>query len=139
MQRWPNVVAFNEPLRTRMSMHDTLTITDNRTGKQYELPITDGTIRAVDLRQIKVEPGEFGMMSYDPAFLNTAACRSRITFIDGDKGVLLYRGYPIEQLAERSTFVETAYVLLNGELPTKVQLGRVDHRAETPYDVTREH
>ncbi len=105
-----------------MSMHDTLTITDNRTGKQYELPITDGTIRAVDLRQIKVEPGEFGMMSYDPAFLNTAACRSRITFIDGDKGVLLYRGYPIEQLAERSTFVETAYVLLNGELPTKVQL-----------------
>ena len=122
MQRWPNVVVFNEPLRTRMSMHDTLTITDNRTGKQYELPITDGTIRAVDLRQIKVEPGEFGMMSYDPAFLNTAACRSRITFIDGDKGVLLYRGYPIEQLAERSTFVETAYVLLNGELPTKVQL-----------------
>ena len=79
-------------------MRDTLTITDNRTGKEYEIPITNTTIRAFDLRQIKVDPDEFGTMSYDPAFLNTAACQSRITFIDGDKGVLLYRGYPIEQL-----------------------------------------
>ena len=86
-------------------MPDTLTITDNRTGKQYEIPITDGTIRALDLRQIKVEPDEFGIMSYDPAFLNTASCYSRVTFIDGDKGILRYRGYPIEQLAEHSTFV----------------------------------
>jgi citrate synthase len=103
-------------------MADTLTITDNRTGKQYDIPITDGTIRAVDLRQIKVEPDEFGMMTYDPAFMNTAACRSRITFIDGDKGILEYRGYPIEQLAEKSTFLETAYLILFGELPTDGQL-----------------
>ena len=103
-------------------MADTLTITDNRTGKQYELPITNGTIRALDLRQIKVDPDEFGMMSYDPAFLNTASCQSRVTFIDGDKGILRYRGYPIEQLAEHSTFVETSYLLLNGELPTTPQI-----------------
>ena len=103
-------------------MADTLTITDNRTGKQYELPITNGTIRALDLRQIKVTADEFGMMSYDPAFLNTASCTSRVTFIDGDKGILRYRGYPIEQLAEHSTFVETAYLLLNGELPVAAQL-----------------
>ena len=103
-------------------MADTLTITDNRTGRQYEVPITDGTIRAIDLRQIKVEADEFGLLSYDPAFLNTANCRSGITFIDGDKGILRYRGYPIEQLAERSTFVETAWLLLNGELPTKGEL-----------------
>jgi len=103
-------------------MADTLTITDNRTGKQYEIPIQDGTIRAMDLRQIKVTPDEFGMMTYDPAFQNTAACRSRITFIDGDKGVLLYRGYPIEQLAEQSDFLETAYLILFGELPTTSQL-----------------
>src|SRR5919204_2110990 len=103
-------------------MPESLTITDNRTGKQYEIPIQDGTIRATDLRQIKVTPDEFGMMTYDPAFMNTAACRSRITFIDGDKGVLLYRGYPIEQLAEHSDFLETAYLILFGELPTVVQL-----------------
>ena len=103
-------------------MADTLTITDNRTGKQYEIPIQDGTIRAMDLRQIKVTPDEFGMMTYDPAFQNTAACRSRITFIDGDRGVLLYRGYPIEQLAEQSDFLETAYLILFGELPTTAQL-----------------
>ncbi|HEX2453355.1 MAG TPA: citrate synthase [Vicinamibacterales bacterium] len=103
-------------------MADTLTITDNRTGKQYEIPIQDGTIRAMDLRQIKVTADEFGMMTYDPAFQNTAACRSRITFIDGDKGVLLYRGYPIEQLAEQSDFLETAYLILFGELPTTGQL-----------------
>jgi citrate synthase len=98
-------------------MADTLTITDNRTGKQYEVPIQDGAIRALDLRQIKVTPDEFGMMTYDPAFMNTANCRSKITFIDGDKGVLLYRGYPIEQLAEHSDFLETAYLILFGELP----------------------
>ena len=102
-------------------MADTLTITDNRTGKQYEIPIHDGTIRAMDLRQIKVVPEEFGMMTYDPAFMNTASCRSRITYIDGDKGVLLYRGYPIEQLAEHSDFLETAYLILFGELPTEAQ------------------
>jgi citrate synthase len=102
-------------------MPDTLTITDNRTGKQYELPIQDGTIRAMDLRQIKVKPDDFGLMTYDPAFMNTAACRSRITYIDGDKGILLYRGYPIEQLAERSDYLETAYLILYGELPTEAQ------------------
>ncbi|RZP29262.1 citrate synthase, partial [bacterium] len=92
------------------------------TGKQYEIPITDGTIRAIDLRQIKIDPEEFGMMSYDPAFMNTASCYSRVTFIDGDKGILRYRGYPIEQLAEGSNFVETAYLLINGELPTQSEL-----------------
>ena len=103
-------------------MADTLTITDNRTGKQYEIPIQDSTIRAMDLRQIKVKPDDFGMMTYDPAFMNTAACKSRITFIDGDRGVLLYRGYPIEQLAEHSDFLETSYLILFGELPTTAQL-----------------
>jgi citrate synthase len=103
-------------------MPDTLTIIDNRTGKQYELPIQDETIRAMDLRQIKVKPDDFGLMTYDPAFQNTASCRSSITYIDGDKGVLLYRGYPIEQLAEHSDFLETAYLLLFGELPTAGQL-----------------
>src|SRR5713226_8823712 len=102
-------------------MSDTVTIVDNRTGKKYELPIQDGTIRAMDLRQIKASPEDFGLMTYDPAFMNTANCRSAITFIDGDKGVLLYRGYPIEQLAEDSDFLETAYLILFGELPTTVQ------------------
>jgi citrate synthase len=102
-------------------MSDTLTITDNRTGKQYEIPIQDGTIKATDLRQIKVTPDEFGLMTYDPAFMNTANCKSRITYIDGDKGVLLYRGYPIEQLAERSDFLETAFLILFGELPQQKQ------------------
>jgi citrate synthase len=102
-------------------MAETLTITDNRTGKQYEVPIQDGTIKATDLRQIKVTPDEFGMMTYDPAFMNTANCKSRITYIDGDNGVLLYRGYPIEQLAEHSDFLETAYLILFGELPQQKQ------------------
>src|SRR5687767_7552714 len=102
-------------------MPDTLTITDNRTGKQYELPIQDGTIRAMDLRKIKKGPDDFGLMTYDPAFMNTANCRSSITYIDGDKGILLYRGYPIEQLAEESDYLETAYLLLFGELPTAQQ------------------
>ena len=103
-------------------MGDTLTISDNRTGRQYEVPIVDGTIRAIDLRQIKVDPDEFGMMTYDPAYQNTANCRSAITFIDGDRGILRYRGYPIEQLADQSTFVETAWLLINGELPTEAEL-----------------
>ncbi len=103
-------------------MAETLTITDNRTGKQYDVPIQDGTIKATDLRQIKVTADEFGMMTYDPAFMNTAACKSRITFIDGDKGILEYRGYPIEQLAEQSDFLETAYLILFGELPTAQQM-----------------
>ena len=103
-------------------MADTLTITDNRTGTQYEIPVTDGTIRAMDLRQIKVAEDDFGLMANDPAFLNTVSCRSAITFIDGDKGILRYRGYPIEQLAEQSTFVETAYLLLQGSLPTETEL-----------------
>ena len=101
---------------------DSLTITDNRTGKQYELPIQDGTIKAMDLRQIKVSDDDFGMMTYDPAFMNTASCKSRITFIDGDKGILEYRGYPIDQLAEKSTYLEVAYLLLYGELPSASQL-----------------
>jgi citrate synthase len=101
---------------------DSLTVTDNRTGKTYELPVTDGTIRAADLRQIKTDPDDFGLMSYDPAFTNTAATRSSITYIDGDKGILRYRGYPIEQLAEQSTYLETAYLLIFGELPTREQL-----------------
>ena len=105
-------------------MADTLTITDNRTGRHYAIPIQDGTIRAMDLRQIKVTPDEFGMMTYDPAFTNTAACRSSITYIDGDKGVLMYRGYPIEQLAEHSDFLETAYLILLGELPKGPELDR---------------
>jgi citrate synthase len=100
---------------------DTLSITDNRTGKTYEVPVEQGTIRAMDLRQIKTGPDDFGLMTYDPAFTNTAACKSRITFIDGDRGILNYRGYPIEQLAEHSTYLETAYLLLHGELPTRAQ------------------
>ncbi len=103
-------------------MSDTLSITDNRTGKQYEIAIEDGAIQAKDLRQIKTGDDDFGLMTYDPAFQNTASCRSRITFIDGDNGILLYRGYPIEQLAEHSTFLETAYLILFGELPSKAEL-----------------
>jgi citrate synthase len=102
-------------------MPETLSIKDNRTGKSYEIPIVDDTIKAIDLRQIKVKDDDFGLMTYDPAFMNTAACRSRITFIDGDKGILRYRGYPIEELAEKSTYLETAYLILYGELPTKAQ------------------
>jgi citrate synthase len=103
---------------------ESVTITDNRTGKTYELPVTEGTIKATDLRQIKVSEDDFGIMTYDPAFMNTAACRSSITFIDGDQGILRYRGYPIEQLAERATFLEVAYLLCEGELPNKKQLSK---------------
>jgi citrate synthase len=101
---------------------DSLTITDNRTGKQFELQIENDTIRTSDLRQIKVKPDDFGLMGYDPAFMNTASCKSKVTFIDGDKGILRYRGYPIEQLAEESSYLEVAYLLLHGELPKKDQL-----------------
>ena len=109
-------------------MPDTLTITDNRTGKTYELPIVDASIRAVDLKQIKTSPDDAGLCTYDPAFMNTASCRSRITFIDGDKGILMYRGYPIEHLAEASTYLETAYLLLFGELPAAPQLKEWTHQ-----------
>ncbi|OGQ82672.1 MAG: citrate (Si)-synthase [Deltaproteobacteria bacterium RIFCSPLOWO2_12_FULL_60_19] len=101
---------------------DSLTITDNRTGKSYELPIQNGAIRTADLRQIRTDEEDFGLMGYDPAFMNTASCASRITYIDGEKGILRYRGYPIEELAESATYLETAYLVLYGELPTKKQL-----------------
>ncbi len=108
-------------------MSDHLKITDSRTGKSYEVPIQDGSIRAMDLRQIKVDDQDFGIKSYDPAFKNTASCISRITYIDGDKGILRYRGYPIEQLAENSTYLEVAYLLINGELPTRAQYEEWEH------------
>jgi citrate synthase len=101
---------------------NTLTITDNRTGQTYTIPVENGAIRAMSLRQIKTDPEDFGLMSYDPAFMNTASCRSSITYIDGDRGILRYRGYPIEVLAERCTFLEVAYLLLFGELPTASEL-----------------
>jgi citrate synthase len=100
---------------------DSLSITDNRTGQTYEVPIEDGVIKAMDLRKVKVSAEDFGLMTYDPGYTNTAACKSRITFIDGDKGILNYRGYPIEQLAEKSTYLETAFLILNGELPGKAE------------------
>jgi citrate synthase len=108
-------------------MTDTLSVVDNRTGKKYELPIQDGAIRAMDLRQIKSGSDDFGLMTYDPAFMNTANCRSAITYIDGDKGVLRYRGYPIEQLAEESDYLETAYLIVFGELPNASQLKSWTH------------
>ncbi len=107
---------------------ETLTVTDNRTGKTYELPIENGAIRAKDLRQIQVDEEDYGLKSYDPAFLNTAACESRITYIDGEKGILRYRGYPIEQLAEKSNYLEVAYLILNGELPAKAQYDEWVHK-----------
>ena len=103
---------------------ETLTITDNRTGKTYEVPITEDTIKALDLKQIHVKDGDFGLMTYDPAFMNTASCRSAITYIDGDAGILRYRGYPVDQLAEKATYLEVAYLLINGELPTQVELDK---------------
>ncbi len=105
-----------------MSTKNSLTITDNRTGKTYEVPITEGTIKALDLRKIKENDADFGLMTYDPAFMNTASCRSAITYIDGDAGILRYRGYDIAELAEKSTHLEVSYLLLKGELPTKAQL-----------------
>ena len=121
-------VASANPATTGRS--DSLTITDNRNGRQYEVPIKHDTIRAIDLRPIKIDPSDFGMMSYDPSYSNTALCTSKITFIDGDKGILRYRGYSIEELAEKSNYLETAYLLLRGELPTTSQL------ADWSYHVT---
>ena len=108
-------------------MSDTLTITDNRTNKTYEIQIRDGSISAMELRRIKENPEDFGLMTYDPALTNTAACRSKITWIDGERGILMYRGYPIEQLAENSDFLETAYLLLSGELPTASKMNKWKH------------
>jgi citrate synthase len=102
--------------------NDSLSVTDNRTGRTYEIPIVDGAVRSLDLRAIKTSDEDFGLLAYDPAFMNTASCRSSITFLDGDAGVLQYRGYPIEQLAEHSTYLEVAYLLVNGDLPTAAQL-----------------
>ena len=106
----------------------TLTITDNRTGKEYEVPIEDGTIRATELRKIKTQDDDFGLMTYDPAYMATASCRSAITYIDGEKGILEYRGYPIEQLAEKSSYLEVAYLLVHGDLPTQQQLEDWTHQ-----------
>src|SRR5437867_9962935 len=103
---------------------NTLSVTDNRTGQTYEIEVADGTIRAMDLRQIKVSEDDFGLMAYDPAFTNTASCRSAITFIDGEAGILEHRGIPIAQLCEHSTYLEVAYLLVFGELPTRAQLER---------------
>ncbi|WP_313950071.1 citrate/2-methylcitrate synthase, partial [Frankia casuarinae] len=100
----------------------TLTVTDNRTGKTYEIPVTDGAVRASAFRSIKTSDDDFGLMTYDPAFTNTASCRSAITYIDGDAGILRYRGYPIQELAEKSSFLEVAYLLLAGELPSAEEL-----------------
>jgi citrate synthase len=118
----PDPRAAKTPAANVTTVTNTLSITDNRTGKAYDLPIADGTIKAIDLRQIKVSDDDFGLMTYDPAFMNTASCRSAITYIDGDVGILRYRGYPIEQLAEKATFLEVAYLLQVGELPTAAQL-----------------
>ena len=112
-------------------------MTDNRTGQTYELAITDGTIRAADLKQISAD-GEPGLATYDPGFVNTASCRSAVTYIDGDAGILEYRGYPIEQLAEHSTFLEVAYLLLNGELPTQAELDEWVHEHHHPHVPARE-
>ncbi len=109
---------------------DTLSVTDNRTGRTYELAVTDGTVRAMDLRQIKTDEQDFGLMAYDPAYTNTASCRSAITYIDGEAGILQHRGYPIEQLCERSSYLEVAYLLIHGELPTQSQLD------EWVYEIT---
>jgi citrate synthase len=123
---YPSAAPLNSPSTPKGSTvsKDSLSIIDNRTGKSYELAISDGTIKAVDLRQIRTDDEDFGLMTYDPAFLNTAACRSAITFIDGDRGILRYRGYPIEQLADKASFLEVAYLLNVGELPNRSQLDK---------------
>src|SRR5438094_2173354 len=119
---------------------DSLSVTDNRTGETYEVPIVDGTVKAMEFRQMKVSEDDFGLMTYDPAFTNTASCRSAITFIDGDKGILQHRGIPIEQLCEKSSYLEVAYLLTFGELPTKPQLERwvfdVTHHTFVHEDIT---
>ena len=113
--------AKEETMSAEAGRKDALTIKDERTGRVYEVPIKNGTIKAMDLRQIKTDPQDFGLMAYDPAFLNTASCTSRITYIDGDKGILRYRGYPIDVLAEKCTYLEVAFLLLYGELPDRKQ------------------
>jgi citrate synthase len=119
---------MNETTSTaREGGRQTLTLTDNRTGRSYDVPIENGAIRANALREIKLDDEDFGLLSYDPAFTATASCRSAITFLDGDKGILRYRGYPIDQLAEKSSFLEVAYLLMNGELPSEEQLGQFTH------------
>ena len=118
---------------------DTLSITDNRTGKAYEIPMSQGAIHAMDLRQIKTSADDFGLMSYDPAFTNTASCKSAITFIDGDKGILRYRGYPIEQLAEQSSFLEVAYLIVKGELPSARTSNAFVQQHHPPHHPAREH
>ena len=128
-----------DPRRSRLVAKETLTITDNRTGRTYEVPIEDETIRATDLRQIKVKDDDFGLMTYDPAFMNTAACRSAITYIDGDKGILRYRGYPIEQLAERATFLEVAYLLERGRAADQGPARRVDGDDQVPHLRPHQH
>ena len=107
---------------------DTLSVTDNRTGQTYEIPIEDGTVRSLAFRDIKVSEDDFGLMTYDPAYMNTASCRSAITFLDGEAGVLEYRGYPIDQLAEHSTYLEVAYLLVHGELPNQAELDEWTHQ-----------
>jgi len=119
------------PSDTGVSGSETLSIVDNRTGRTYEVPIEDGTIRAIELRNIKVDDDDFGIMTYDPAFMNTASCRSSITYIDGDKGILEYRGYPIEQLAAQSSYLEVAYLLIHGQLPTQKELDDWTHLITT--------
>ena len=125
----------------RPGTKSSLTVIDNRTGKQYELPIEDNTVRALDFRQIKTGPDDFGLMTYDPAFMNTASCRSSVTFIDGDQGILRYRGYPIEQLAEQCSYLEAAYLLIHGDLPTAVQAaawsGSIARHAPVPENVKK--
>src|SRR5437764_4107478 len=111
----------------KASGKSSISVTDNRTGQTYELEITDGTIKAMDLRQIKVDDDDFGLMAYDPAFTNTASCRSSITYIDGDNGILEYRGYPIEQLCDNATYLEVTYLLVHGELPNRDQLDEWVH------------
>jgi hypothetical protein len=119
---WPKDEACRRPGCRGGRMKEALLISDQRNQAKYEIPIQDGTIRAMDLRQIKTALDDFGLMTYDPAFMNTAACRSAITFIDGDKGILRYRGYPIEILAEKCNYLEVAYLILFGDLPTEPQL-----------------
>ncbi len=118
---------------------DSLSITDNRTGRSYEVEITDGTVRAMDFRDVKVDDDDFGLMSYDPAFVNTASCRSAITYIDGEAGVLEYRGYPIEDLCKHASYLEVAYLLVHGELPTRDQLDRWEHDEITLHTYVHEN
>ena len=119
-------------------MTDSLTVRDNRTGQEYDVPIIDGTIKAADLGAIRTADDEPGLAVYDPGFVNTASCRSAVTYIDGDEGILEYRGYPIEQLAEKSNFLEVAYLLIHGALPTKARVRVLGARDHLPHVRARE-